>query len=208
MSVLLDTERPERLVDELPLEELVREVASIEDWTDNQIETVDYLLTNWTAQYTARTDEESVATLASAIAVICESPSLPEAESHRWGALDAVLESRRLELATRDPARVLGYRHVRAILDHLQQHGACTQAAILENLHLPITRSRLSQIINLMESHGLVTVRGRGRGQLVATPDSPFGLHHDDDRLEDIRERRHGTVAAGGSTRNYLRRVS
>jgi hypothetical protein len=163
MSLILDRLRPERLIDELSPEDLVSALAGMDAWTDERLRTVDYLFCYWTGQFAARQDARSIGTLQSAIGQILERHPAPAPFADRWQALDDALEARRLTLSARDPERVSAMKHVRRILEHLQQEGATRQGELIEKLDLGISISRLSQIVTLMEAHGLVLIERRGR---------------------------------------------
>jgi hypothetical protein len=173
-SVILDSQRPERLVDELDVEGLVAAVRKLDGWSERRLGAVDYVLRHWMAQVAARQDARSVAELQSAVGRILELRPPPDPYGHRWRALDDALEARRLTLAARDPERVAGMRHVSVILDHLRQAGPTKQGDLLHRLGLDISISRLSQIVSLMEAHGLVEVERRGRESFLrATSPDP-----------------------------------
>ena len=159
----LDTQRPERLVNELDAGGLIAAVLAIDRWSERRLAAVDYVLSHWTAHIAARQDARSVAELQSVIGQILERRSPPDSYGHRWHALDDTLEARRLTLAARDPEHVMGMRHVRSILDHLHNEGPTRQGDLLERLRLGVSVSRLSQIVKVMEAHGLVEVEQRGR---------------------------------------------
>lgn len=163
----LDGHRPERLVDELDTGGLLDAVLGIDAWSERRLGAVDYVLRHWTAQFAARNDARSVAELQSLIGHILERRPPPEPYAHRWRALDDALEARRLTLAARDPGRVAGLKHVSRILDHLRDAGPTRQGDLREQLGLDISISRLSQIVSLMEAHGLVEIEQRGRENFV-----------------------------------------
>ena len=159
----LDSQRPERLVNELDAESLIEAVLAIDRWSERRLGAVDYVISHWTAQMAARQDARSVAELQSVIGQILERRPPPDPYAHRWRALDDALEARRLTLAARDPERVMGMRHVVPILEHIRKKGPTRQGDLLGRLRLGVSVSRLSQIVKVMEAHGLVEVEQRGR---------------------------------------------
>lgn len=170
---VLDTHRPERLVDELDEDSLLEAVLAVDAWSERTLDTVDYVLRHWTAQFAARQDARSVAALQSMLGTIVERRPPPEPYSHRWRALDDTLEARRLTLAARDPERVTGLKHVGPILDYLREAGPVRQGDLREMLGLGISVSRLSQIVSLMEANGLVEVERRGRERFIRAAAEP-----------------------------------
>jgi len=163
----LDSARPERLVGELDAEGLLSAVLELDEWSERRLGAVDYVLGHWTAQMAARRDARSVAELQSAIGQILEQRPPPEPYKHRWHAFDDALEARRLTLAARDPERIAEMKHARPILEHLRQEGPTRQGDLIRQVGLDISVSRLSQIVSLMEAHGLVEVERRGRESFV-----------------------------------------
>ena len=168
----LDSQRPERLVNELDTESLIEAVLAIDQWSERRLGAVDYVLSHWTAQMAARQDARSVAELQSVIGQILERRPPPDPYAHRWRALDDALEARRLTLATRDPERVMGMRHVLPILEHLRKEGPTRQGDLLGRLRLGVSVSRLSQIVKVMEANGLVEVEQRGRESFLRLPET------------------------------------
>ena len=159
----LDSQRPERLVNELDAESLIEAVLAIDQWSERRLGAVDYVLSHWMAQMAARHDARSVAELQSVIGQILERRPPPDPYAHRWRALDDALEARRLTLTARDPERVMEMRHVLPILEHLRKEGPTSQGDLLGRLRLGVSVSRLSQIVKVMEAHGLIEVEQRGR---------------------------------------------
>ena len=85
-----------------------------------------------------------------------------------------MLESRRHAIPGRQPERILDRAHVRAILGLIGK--GTTQRELTAGLQRPdidinISSGRLSQLLSLMEAHGLIDRRREGReNRLSLTP--------------------------------------
>lgn len=172
MRSRLETDRPERLVDSIDPLDLPKETARLPAWSDRAARAVDYLLTHWTAQHAARRDPAVIAELESSMAGILEETSPPPGFADRWRALYDALEARRRSLADVEPERIVRMRHVEGILEHLREQGPKSQIDLIRELELPVSRARMSQIVSLMETNGLIEVSRHGRETRVSLPAS------------------------------------
>lgn len=156
----------------------LRALQPTDAWTERALQTVDQVLVTWTATAAARPDDvEGIAELQRLIDYArhrsANLETLPAASEHRWHALTDVLESRRLAIEGRDASRILRRNHVRTIL--AQIGSGTTQpnlAAALQQHGIDISAGRLSQLLGLLESHGLLQRRRDGReNRLTLTAD-------------------------------------
>lgn len=155
----------------------VRQFGANDDWSPRALQTLDHLLVVWTANTAARPDDvEGIAELQQLIDYVrhrsANRQHLPLASQSRWEALHDVLESRRHAIAGRQPERILDRAHVRAILDLIGT--GTTQRELtagLQGRDIDISPGRLSQLLSLMEAHGLIDRRREGReNRLSLTP--------------------------------------
>ncbi len=155
----------------------VRQLGADDDWSPRALQTLDHLLVVWTASTAARPDDiEGIAELQQLIDYVrhrsANRQHLPPASQNRWEALHDVLESRRHAIAGRQPDRILGRAHVQAILDLIGK--GTTQPELTSKLQgrdIAISPGRLSQLLSLMEAHGLIDRRREGReNRLSLTP--------------------------------------
>ena len=157
----------------------VRQFGADDGWSPRALQTLDHLLVVWTANTAARPDDvEGIAELQQLIDYVrhrsANRQHLPLASQSRWEALHDVLESRRLAIAGRQPERILDRAHVRAILGLIGT--GTTQRELTAGLQRPdidinISSGRLSQLLSLMEAHGLIDRRREGReNRLSLTP--------------------------------------
>jgi hypothetical protein len=186
-ALLADSATPDDILQAL------RQCSAEDGWPDESLDLVDFLLTSWTADFSARPDDrESIAELQRLIAYARtragNHPSLPPATSARWSALTDVLEARRRTINGRDPSLFIpkpsdvsepslvhGRSHVSEILGAIGQNCASQQALLdalgSDSKSRKITAGRLSQLLSLMEAHGLITRKRKGReNQLALTP--------------------------------------
>ncbi len=178
LPIDLDRAGPERLLDESDPGALAAAVEAIDAWTPRRLSLVDDVLTGWVAEFIARPhDREGLIALQSAIERVLHArssraESMHEDDQHastyarRWKAFSDAIEARDITLAERDPNRVRGLRHVADIETMLQSRGEVSQREVQEQLEL--SPSRLSQVLALMESHGLIVRRTAGRERFVA----------------------------------------
>ena len=155
----------------------VRQFGANDDWSPRALQTLDHLLVVWTANTAARPDDvEGIAELQQLIDYVrhrsANRQHLPLASQSRWEALHDVLESRRHAIDGRQPDRILKRAHVRAILDLIGT--GTTQRELtagLQGRDIDISPGRLSQLLSLMEAHGLIDRRREGReNRLSLTP--------------------------------------
>ncbi len=155
----------------------VRQFGANDGWSPRALQTLDHLLVVWTANTAARPDDvEGIAELQQLIDYVrhrsANRQHLPLASQSRWEALHDVLESRRHAIAGRQPERILDRAHVRAILGLIGT--GTTQRELtagLQGRDINISSGRLSQLLSLMEAHGLIDRRREGReNRLSLTP--------------------------------------
>ena len=155
----------------------VRQFGADDGWSPRALQTLDHLLVVWTANTAARPDDvEGIAELQQLIDYVrhrsANRQHLPLASQSRWEALHDVLESRRHAIDGRQPDRILKRAHVRAILDLIGT--GTTQRELtagLQGRDINISSGRLSQLLSLMEAHGLIDRRREGReNRLSLTP--------------------------------------
>ena len=155
----------------------VRQFGADDDWSPRALQTLDHLLVVWTANTAARPDDvEGIAELQQLIDYVrhrsANRQHLPLASQSRWEALHDVLESRRHAIAGRQPERILDRAHVRAILGLIGT--GTTQRELtagLQGSDINISPGRLSQLLSLLEAHGLIGRRREGReNRLSLTP--------------------------------------
>lgn len=155
----------------------VRQFGADDGWSPRALQTLDHLLVVWTANTAARPDDvEGIAELQQLIDYVrhrsANRQHLPLASQSRWEALHDVLESRRHAIAGRQPERILDRAHVRAILGLIGT--GTTQRELtagLQGRDISISSGRLSQLLSLMEAHGLIDRRREGReNRLSLTP--------------------------------------
>ena len=179
-TLLLDRTRPEALIDYATPLELARAVETITEWTPRRLTVVDEVLSNWVADTIARpNDEEGLAALESGIARILDAPASRAAGinqvepddapqfAQRWRAFSDAVRARHLKVEERAPERVRGMKHVSTI-ENLIRSGAAKQSEIQSKMQL--TPSRLSQVLSLMESNGLIERRSEGKEKIVSVP--------------------------------------
>lgn len=176
----LDRQRPEMLIDSVEPLALAQAVEALDCWGERHLNVVDDVLTNWAAQYIARpADSDGLANLESSIARVLDSPasraagwhgSRPESVSDfaaRWrGLLDAV-RARQIKVNRRDPERIMALMHVADIKARIET-GTHKQSDLARQLDL--SPSRLSQVLSLMESNGLIERKSAGREKLLSVP--------------------------------------
>ncbi len=155
----------------------VRQFGANDGWSPRALQTLDHLRVVWTAPTAARPDDvEGIAELQQLIDYVrhrsANRQHLPLASQSRWEALHDVLESRRHAIDGRQPDRILKRAHVRAILDLIGT--GTTQRELtagLQGRDISISSGRLSQLLSLMEAHGLIDRRREGReNRLSLTP--------------------------------------
>ncbi|WP_374246971.1 hypothetical protein [Zoogloea sp.] len=155
----------------------LRQLGASDHWSERSLHTLDQLLVTWTANTAARQDDaEGIAELQRLIEYArnrtANQSSLPPASRDRWSALNDVLESRRYAIEGRRPERILNRAHVRTVLSLIGT--GLSQPVLAEKLqdrNVEISPGRLSQLLSLMEAHGLIDRKREGReNRLTLTP--------------------------------------
>lgn len=180
----LDRISPERVLDETDPQELVAAVEALGSWTPRRLALVDDVLTGWTADYIARpNDRDGLMSLQRAILRILGSEAsakagmqTPEEKSapdyaRRWEGLSDSLAARDITLADQNPERVRSLRHVAEIEAIVAEAGEIGQGELQQRCQLK--SSRLSQVLALMEAHGLINRRSAGRDKYVSLAHTP-----------------------------------
>ena len=88
----------------------------------------------------------------------------PASFGDRWGALSDAIAARHIVLADRAPERIRGLSHV-AEIEELLKQGELKQGEI--EARTGLKSSRLSQVLSLMEAHGMIERRSSGKEKLV-----------------------------------------
>ena len=152
---------PTRVADTATVQDVLdalRACTAEDGWPAEARDVLDFVLTVWVADSTARpNDREGVAELQRLVRYALERA--------RWQGFFDVLEARRRTLVGRDPALVLDRRHVRELLAAIG-HAGSTQQAVTEAFKSQgkeLTSGRLSQLLTLLEAHGLITRQRTGR---------------------------------------------
>ncbi|HNA45525.1 MAG TPA: hypothetical protein PK312_00010 [Nitrospira sp.] len=164
---------PTRVADTATVQDVLdalRACTAEDGWPAEARDVLDFVLTVWVADSTARpNDREGVAELQRLVRYALERArnrhAVPEAFRTRWQGFFDVLEARRRTLVGRDPALILDRRHVRELLAAIG-HAGSTQQAVTETLKSQdrvLTSGRLSQLLTLLEAHGLITRQRTGR---------------------------------------------
>jgi len=180
----LDRMNPERVLDDSDPQELVAAVEALSLWTPRRLALVDDVLTGWTADWIARpNDRQGLITLQSAIRRILSAPAsradamqAPDKKTaadyaRRWEGFSETIAARDITLAERAPERVRHLKHVAEIEAILLEDGEIKQSGLHRRLELKA--SRLSQVLALMEAHGLISRRSIGRDKYVLLADFP-----------------------------------
>ena len=176
----LDTLRAETLIDNADPVRLAQSIEALDAWTSRRLMVVDDVLTNWVADCIARpNDSEGLANLESCIARALDSPATraaglrdaqPQAASdfvQRWRGFAEAVRSRHMKIDQRAPERIRTLKHV-AEIESMLLDGTMEQSEI--QLKVSLTPSRLSQVLSLMESNGLIERRSVGKKKLVSLP--------------------------------------
>ncbi len=164
---------PTRVADTATVQDVLdalRACTAEDGWPAEALEVLDFVLTAWVADTTARpNDREGVAELQRLVRYALERArnrhAVPEALRTRWQGFHDVLEARRRTLVGRDPALILDRRHVRELLAAIGHVGS-TQRTVAETFKAQgkdLTSGRLSQLLTLPEAHGLITRQREGR---------------------------------------------
>ena len=177
IKIDLDQARPENIEDDVSPLALAAAVETLENWNERRLAVVDEVLTNWASDAISRPDDrEGLVDLQSAIGRILHAkasqaaglteldPTEPATYANRWSGYYDAIAARRVVLAERNPDRVRGKMHVADIEAQLA-HGEIKQSEIQANIGL--TASRLSQVLSLMEAHGMIARSVNGKEKLV-----------------------------------------
>lgn len=161
------------LIDKSTPQQLSATIRRLKEWDARALDCANRMLTVWTQAAIARpNDQQGIAELQRlihhALHPLAATPVPPESYQARWQGFSDLLEARRLELAHADPAALLRRRNVKEILDAIAvAGGTLEQARIAEQLD--VSAGRVTQLVSLMESHGLLTRQRHGRDNRLST---------------------------------------
>lgn len=162
---------PEWIVDTLAPRALLAQARALPAWDDEVRENIDHALCQWARNACARNnDQEGLLELQAVLGWLIDGlEQRVDARSvdglrSRWQGFLDLLEAHRIVLAARDPGGVRQRKHVVPILEALVG-GETEQKDLREQVSL--SESRLTQLLNLMEAHGLIVRRKQGRTNLV-----------------------------------------
>ena len=179
----LTTSEASRLIATATPRDLAKTIRALPCWSPPALEAADLLFINWSSRACARQgDREEIneiqKALTQALNQADSATTLPQTFRDRWQACSDLLEARRLELAHAAPDKLMTRRHVPEILQELyaleirrpaqDTPKESKQGELIDRLSLPITPGRLSQLLALMEAHGLITRQRSGRDNQLA----------------------------------------
>lgn len=177
LKIDLDQARPENIEDDAAPADLAVAVEALESWNARRLAVVNEVLTNWVADAIGRpNDRDGLVALQSVIERIRYAKASrkdgltqrdatdPASYGNRWSGLSDTIAARHVVLAERAPDRIRGLSHVPEIEELLQQ-GELKQGEI--EARIGLKSSRLSQVLSLMEAHGLIERRSSGKEKLV-----------------------------------------
>ena len=198
----LDQVRPEALIDKFDPIDLARAVEALDAWTPRRIGVVDDVLSNWVPDAIARpNDVEGLAALQSGILRIIDAsasrkeagiehePATTKDFVQRWNGYADAIAARHLKLEERAPERIRKLKHV-AEIEAMLADGPIEQSDIQRQVSL--TPSRLSQVLSLMESNGMIERESVGKKKRVSTATRA-------NRAEGDVRRKTGHLARGAS---------
>lgn len=166
---------PEWIVDTLEPRALLAEARALPAWDDEVRGNIDHALCQWARNACARNnDQEGLLELQSVLGWLLDGleqhvdANSVDGLRSRWQGFLDLLEAHRIVLAARDPDGVRQRKHVAPILAALAG-GETEQKALREQVDL--SESRLTQLLHLMEAHGLIVRRKQGRTNLVRLAD-------------------------------------
>ena len=201
-KINLDHARPENIEGDVSPLALAAAVETLENWNERRLAVVDEVLTNWAADAIGRPDDrEGLVDLQSAIARILHAKASkaaglteidatePTTYASRWNGFYDAIAARHIVLAERNPDRVRSLMHVAAIEAQIA-HGEIKQSEIQAKTGL--SPSRLSQVLSLMEAHGMIARRSSGKEKLVR-------LVRDDTASEPASSKPAATARRGAS---------
>ena len=162
---------PDWIVDTLAPRALLAEARALPAWDDEVRANIDHVLCQWVRNACARNDDrEGLLELQAVLGCLLDGLELHvDANSvnglrSRWQGFFDLTEAQRIVLAARDPDGVRQRKHVAPILAALAG-GETEQRTLREQVSL--SESRLTQLLHLMEAHGLIVRRKLGRTNLV-----------------------------------------
>ena len=162
---------PDWIVDTLEPRALLAEARALPAWDDEVRANIDHALCQWTRNACARNDDrEGLLEFQAVLGCLLDGLDLhvdassADSLKARWQGFLDLLEAQRIVLAARDPDGVQQRKHVAPILAALAA-GETEQKALREQVGL--SESRLTQLLHLMEAHGLIVRRKQGRTNLV-----------------------------------------
>ncbi|MBL8446945.1 MAG: MarR family transcriptional regulator [Zoogloeaceae bacterium] len=174
----LRSDEPAHLATFASAQELVQASRALEAWDDTTAGNADLILVVLATRACARKgDREEIGAVQRAITNLTSqaraAATLPPEYRARWLGFADILEARRLQLAAAAPDALLSRRHVPEILQlAIETHGGLKQSEISERLGAKVSPGRISQLLTLMESHGLIERTRTGRDNLVKAPES------------------------------------
>lgn len=169
----LHTDDPARLAAVATAPELAKAARRLDIWDERAASAADRILIVLAMRACARHgDREEIGEVQRAITQLTRqaksATTLPEHFRARWQAFADLLEARRLQLAGAAPESLLGRRHVTEILLAAVAAGnGLRQNEVRQHLEAEITPGRISQLLSLMESHGLIERTRSGRDNLI-----------------------------------------
>lgn len=186
--------------------QLAQAVRQIEAWDDTVLTNADRILVTLTMQACIRrNDSEGIGDIQRTITRITRGTgpgaALPSRFRERWSAFADLLEARRLQLAGAAPAEQLERKHVPEILRAaIAAKGRLLQREIATSVCNGVTAGRISQLLGLMESHGLIERIRHGRDKLIVATELAGSLVGNDKNL-----RRHSSPARPSAPRSTVK---
>jgi hypothetical protein len=162
--------RAEVLADQSSPQEIITLLRSLDTLDDEQQQTLDWVLTDWTMMLISRpSDLEGVVkmhTLCELAQSFLPEPPAANTLRNRWGGFADVLEGKRLAIRARSSPQRTALLQEPAILTQLQEKSEIAQSELTETLKL--SPGRVSQILAIMESRAQITRSKRGKENWVA----------------------------------------
>lgn len=179
-AIDLDKQRPEAIIDSAEPLDLARAVEALDAWTPRHLLVIDDVLANWVPDTIARpNDAEGLVNLESAIARILDSAAARAAGlrdleagsaadfAQRWRGFADTVRARHMTLEARAPERIRQLKHVSDIEASVIA-GTFKQSDIQKQTGL--SASRLSQVLTLMESNGMLERQSVGKERHLSIP--------------------------------------
>ena len=171
----LEQARPEQIEDDASPLDLAEAVEALPAWSARSLAVVNEVLTNWVADAIGRpNDSDGLVALQSAIERIRYAKASrtegltqrdatdPASYGNRWSGFSDAIAARHIVLVERAPDRVRQLSHVASIEGILKQENSwLSQSAVQTGTGLK--PSRLSQVLSLMEAHGMIERRSSGK---------------------------------------------